>query len=128
MSRAMPYRLELEHTSAHIMPYLGMKLSKGYRWRDTGLLDITPYRKSTASSIVLTSSSAHPRAVHQGRPMRLVKQYQSVSNSHRGIRDAITSLHARVAASDLQHPSLFRLIATLNGACTFSNASRHQGE
>ena len=93
-----------------------MSFFKGRKWSYTGCLDYSPYRKSTAATSVLSSSSCHHPSVHASWPISVKSHMRMLSSSKRGLKVAVEQLVQRIMKCDIDHPAIPALQCFLRGS------------
>ena len=74
-SFADPFRLKLDTISSHGVDFLDITLKFGERWRQTGMVDIMPFRKESSIWLPLSSGSLHPPRLHEQWPLAMQRRF-----------------------------------------------------
>ncbi len=77
------WTVSIDATSTYGVPMLDSLVYVGPRFKASGILDHAPYIKPTAVHVPLSSTSAHPRCIHENWPLGEVRRLRRLS-----LRDA----------------------------------------
>ena len=96
--RSLVWKLEVESVSRQGCDFLDLDISKGARWRSTGLLDIGVHHKPTGLHQPLAPHSMHSLHAHHAWPKGLVARAKRLCNTKPLLRKELAYIKQLLSA------------------------------
>jgi len=96
-TRAKFFDVKVESISRCSCTMLDVRLYKGERWRQSGILDSELYEKQTSQWVPLSDTSQHPDSVHKSWPKMMLRRCVHRCSSKSKAKAAQNRFHAAMA-------------------------------
>ena len=107
------FKLKIESISDNTAVMLDLQLSKGKRFRHSGLLGIAIHTKATSQGVPLCHTSWHQPSIHTSWPASRCIHYYRCCTSRDSYSHAVFKVIAKIASSDPDHHCLAGLSSNL---------------
>ena len=97
-NKSSVWKLEIESISQDSCDFLDLFISKGAKWRSSGLLDVGIFHKPTSLHQPLAPHSMHSCHVHKAWPKGLVARAKKLCNTKSGIQKEVAYIKKLLSA------------------------------